>query len=58
MHYLTHDFSFQWIPAIKEGRLNLGEFHLPVSLEKPPTSYSVLSPEVSSVVSNNAYELI
>ncbi|XP_027052730.1 dedicator of cytokinesis protein 7-like, partial [Pocillopora damicornis] len=24
----------------------LGEFHLPVSLEKPPTSYSVLSPEV------------
>ena len=36
----------QWIPAVKEGRLSLGEFHLPVSLEKPPPSYSMLSPEV------------
>ncbi|XP_015777841.1 PREDICTED: dedicator of cytokinesis protein 7-like [Acropora digitifera] len=38
--------GYTWIPAVKEGRLSLGEFHLPVSLEKPPPSYSMLSPEV------------
>ena len=32
---------------MKDGRLALGEFHLPVSLEKPPPSYSMLSPEVT-----------
>ncbi|XP_068675223.1 dedicator of cytokinesis protein 7-like [Montipora foliosa] len=38
--------GYTWIPAMKDGRLALGEFHLPVSLEKPPPSYSMLSPEV------------
>lgn len=39
--------SFQWIPMLQNGRLKTGQFCLPVSLEKPPQAYSVLSPEVS-----------
>ena len=40
-------FLKQWIPALNEGRLSLGEFLLPVSLEKLPSSYSMLSTEVT-----------
>lgn len=43
-------FSFQWIPMLQNGRLKTGQFCLPVSLEKPPQAYSVLSPEVSWVL--------
>lgn len=32
---------------LQNGRLKTGQFCLPVSLEKPPQAYSVLSPEVS-----------
>uniref|UniRef100_A0A8C4YTF1 Dedicator of cytokinesis 7 n=1 Tax=Gopherus evgoodei TaxID=1825980 RepID=A0A8C4YTF1_9SAUR len=35
-----------WIPMLQNGRLKTGQFCLPVSLEKPPQAYSVLSPEV------------
>ncbi|XP_073227641.1 dedicator of cytokinesis protein 7-like isoform X3 [Porites lutea] len=38
--------GYTWIPALNEGRLSLGEFLLPVSLEKLPSSYSMLSTEV------------
>lgn len=38
--------SLQWIPMLQNGRLKTGQFCLPVSLEKPPQAYSVLSPEV------------
>ncbi|XP_048582972.1 dedicator of cytokinesis protein 7-like [Nematostella vectensis] len=38
--------GYTWIPMLKDGRLALGEFNLPVSLDKPPHSYSMLSPEV------------
>lgn len=31
---------------LQNGRLRTGNFCLPVSLEKPPQSYSVLSPDV------------
>lgn len=43
-------FSCQWIPMLQNGRLKTGQFCLPVSLEKPPQAYSVLSPEVSWVL--------
>lgn len=39
---------FKWIPMLQNGRLKTGQFCLPVSLEKPPQAYSVLSPEVST----------
>uniref|UniRef100_A0A4W3I955 Dedicator of cytokinesis 7 n=1 Tax=Callorhinchus milii TaxID=7868 RepID=A0A4W3I955_CALMI len=39
--------GYTWIPMLQNGRLKTGQFCLPVSLEKPPQSYSVLSPEVS-----------
>lgn len=38
----------KWIPMLQNGRLKTGQFCLPVSLEKPPQAYSVLSPEVST----------
>uniref|UniRef100_A0A8C1H180 Dedicator of cytokinesis 7 n=1 Tax=Cyprinus carpio TaxID=7962 RepID=A0A8C1H180_CYPCA len=39
--------GYTWIPMLQNGRLRTGHFCLPVSLEKPPQSYSVLSPDVS-----------
>uniref|UniRef100_A0A670JFM8 Dedicator of cytokinesis 7 n=1 Tax=Podarcis muralis TaxID=64176 RepID=A0A670JFM8_PODMU len=38
--------GYTWIPMLQNGRLKTGQFLLPVSLEKPPQAYSVLSPEV------------
>ncbi|XP_030883567.1 dedicator of cytokinesis protein 7 isoform X5 [Leptonychotes weddellii] len=38
--------GYTWIPVLQNGRLKTGQFCLPVSLEKPPQAYSVLSPEV------------
>lgn len=31
---------------MQHGRLRTGSFTLPVSVEKPPASYSVLTPDV------------
>uniref|UniRef100_A0A8C5AWY2 Dedicator of cytokinesis 7 n=1 Tax=Gadus morhua TaxID=8049 RepID=A0A8C5AWY2_GADMO len=39
--------GYTWIPMLQSGRLRTGHFCLPVSLEKPPQSYSVLSPDVA-----------
>ncbi|XP_028857797.1 dedicator of cytokinesis protein 7 isoform X17 [Denticeps clupeoides] len=38
--------GYTWIPMLQNGRVRTGNFCLPVSLEKPPQSYSVLSPDV------------
>ncbi|XP_069794379.1 dedicator of cytokinesis protein 7 isoform X4 [Narcine bancroftii] len=38
--------GYTWIPMLQNGHLKTGQLCLPVSLEKPPQSYSVLSPEV------------
>ena len=38
--------GYTWVPCIKEGRLNLGMFDLPVAIDKLPPSYSMLSTEV------------
>ncbi|KAL0992883.1 hypothetical protein UPYG_G00100510 [Umbra pygmaea] len=38
--------GYTWIPLMQHGRLRTGSFNLPVSVEKPPPSYSVLTPDV------------
>ncbi|CAH2273031.1 Hypothetical predicted protein [Pelobates cultripes] len=38
--------GYTWIPLMQHGRLRTGPFALPVSVEKPPPSYSVLTPDV------------
>ncbi|KAF4079348.1 hypothetical protein AMELA_G00192160 [Ameiurus melas] len=43
---LETSVGYTWIPMLQNGRLRTGHFCLPVSLEKPPQSYSVLSPDV------------
>uniref|UniRef100_A0A3Q3BHB6 Dedicator of cytokinesis 6 n=1 Tax=Kryptolebias marmoratus TaxID=37003 RepID=A0A3Q3BHB6_KRYMA len=44
VHLLPHQLP--WIPLMQHGRLRTGPFSLPVSVEKPPPSYSVLTPDV------------
>ncbi|XP_018097532.1 dedicator of cytokinesis protein 6 isoform X3 [Xenopus laevis] len=38
--------GYTWIPLMQHGRLQTGSFSLPVSVEKLPPSYSVLTPDV------------
>uniref|UniRef100_A0A7N6FD66 Dedicator of cytokinesis 6 n=1 Tax=Anabas testudineus TaxID=64144 RepID=A0A7N6FD66_ANATE len=38
--------GYTWIPLMQHGRVRTGSFSLPVSVEKPPPSYSVLTPDV------------
>ncbi|XP_034047222.1 dedicator of cytokinesis protein 7-like isoform X3 [Thalassophryne amazonica] len=38
--------GYTWILLMQHGRLRTGSFSLPVSVEKPPPSYSVLTPDV------------
>nr|XP_033779445.1 dedicator of cytokinesis protein 6 isoform X3 [Geotrypetes seraphini] len=38
--------GYTWVPLMQHGRLRTGHFSLPVSVEKPPPSYSVLTPDV------------
>uniref|UniRef100_A0A8C9ILX5 Dedicator of cytokinesis 6 n=1 Tax=Piliocolobus tephrosceles TaxID=591936 RepID=A0A8C9ILX5_9PRIM len=39
--------GFTWIPLLQHGRLRTGPFCLPVSVDQPPPSYSVLTPDVA-----------
>ena len=39
-HYL------QWIPMFEDGKIQMGEFNLPVAAERPPPGYSQLSTHV------------
>lgn len=39
--------GWTWIPMLVEGRLNVGEFNLPILLHDPPPSYSYISPDVN-----------
>ncbi|KAJ8389100.1 hypothetical protein AAFF_G00123060 [Aldrovandia affinis] len=43
---LESPVGYTWIPLMQHGRLRTGSFNLPVSVEKPPPSYSVLTPDV------------
>ncbi|XP_050781479.1 dedicator of cytokinesis protein 6 isoform X3 [Gopherus flavomarginatus] len=38
--------GYTWVPLLQHGRLRTGPLCLPVSVEKPPPSYSVLTPDV------------
>ena len=38
--------GYTWLPLLRDGRLLTGEFCLPMSVEKPPSHYSMLHPEV------------
>ncbi|KAM5238041.1 dedicator of cytokinesis protein 6 [Ctenodactylus gundi] len=39
--------GFTWVPLLQHGRLRTGPFCLPVSVDQPPPSYSVLTPDVA-----------
>lgn len=39
--------GWTWIPLLIDGRLNIGEFNLPILLHDPPPSYSFISPDVN-----------
>lgn len=45
----TQPLSPQWIPLLQHGRLRTGPFCLPVSVDQPPPSYSVLTPDVRAL---------
>ena len=36
----------QWMPLLEDGKIQLGEFNLPVAAERPPSAYSQLSSNV------------
>lgn len=36
----------QWLPILKDGKLNVGEFNLPVMVEQPPENYSFIPADV------------
>ncbi|XP_038048648.1 dedicator of cytokinesis protein 7-like isoform X3 [Patiria miniata] len=38
--------GFTWLPMMRDGRLQVGDFGLPVSMDVPPMGYSMLSPEL------------
>lgn len=38
--------GYTWLPLLSGGHLLSGEFCLPVSIEKPPSHYSMLHPDV------------
>ncbi|KAK0422809.1 hypothetical protein QR680_007798 [Steinernema hermaphroditum] len=39
--------GYSWIPLYRDGRLQTGDFHLPISLDKLPQSYGYLPPDVN-----------
>lgn len=49
---LIHSLFPQWIPLLQHGRLRTGPFCLPVSVDQPPPSYSVLTPDVCACTHN------
>lgn len=39
--------GWTWIPLLIDGRLNIGDFNLPILIQEPPTSYSYITPDVN-----------
>lgn len=37
----------QWIPMLRDGKIQLGEFNLSVAADRPPAAYSQLSSDVA-----------
>ncbi|KAF5914368.1 hypothetical protein HPG69_000479 [Diceros bicornis minor] len=46
--------ALPWIPLLQHGRLRTGPFCLPVSVDQPPPSYSVLTPDGPAFLPINA----
>ena len=42
----TEILGYTWIPLFRDGRLQTGPYCLPVMIDKPPTSYSFLTPSI------------
>ena len=38
--------GYTWLPLLRDGRLTVGDFNLPVSVEQLPSHYSMLHPDV------------
>ena len=45
-HALEMVVGYTWLPLLRDGRLVTGDFCLPVSVDKLPSHYSMLHPEV------------
>ena len=45
-HATETPIGWTWLPLYRDGRLQTGHFNLPVMMEKPPTSYSFLTPSI------------
>ncbi|XP_052775389.1 dedicator of cytokinesis protein 7-like isoform X2 [Mya arenaria] len=41
--------GYAWLPLLKEGRLNMGDMYLPVSVERLPQNYSMLFPDIHTL---------
>lgn len=39
-------YFLQWLPVLNDGKLNIGDFVLPVMVETPPENYSFIPPDV------------
>lgn len=46
-HSTETPIGWSWIPLLIDGRLNIGDFNLPILLQEPPTSYSFITPDVN-----------
>lgn len=45
-HVNLRKIPSQWLPILNDGKLNVGEFMLPVMVEQPPENYSYIPPDV------------
>lgn len=46
MGYNSKYVFLQWLPLLKDHRLQTGEFCLPITVEYPPSNYSYIPPDV------------
>ncbi|ETN73559.1 hypothetical protein NECAME_13471 [Necator americanus] len=44
---VEYPIGFSWLPLFRDGRLSTGDFHLPICLDRLPSSYGYLSPDVA-----------
>ncbi|KIH47291.1 hypothetical protein ANCDUO_22651 [Ancylostoma duodenale] len=44
---VEYPIGYSWLPLFRDGRLSTGDFHLPICLDRLPSSYGYLSPDVA-----------
>ncbi|XP_065185199.1 dedicator of cytokinesis protein 7-like [Sycon ciliatum] len=44
--------GYTWLPLLRDGLLKSGDYHFPVTMEKPPQAYSVLTPDGTHCLPN------